>query len=164
VKHRWQRRESATRTPERAVSGTNKGKQFLARTLTGVGTVAAFAVGRPGGFSLSGPVDNSILLRERIAQNVGIAGEQELMNLAISQDVVVTVPGNTRFFLVISGAAAGSGNRSLGSTPRSGGQTTALAPTAPLSLAEIRELVALKQELNRLNRESTTDRIGQAVR
>lgn len=64
------------------VTGTNRGKQFLARTLTGVGTIAAFAVGRPGGFSLSGPVDNSILLRERIAQNVGIAGEQELTNLA----------------------------------------------------------------------------------
>jgi hypothetical protein len=63
------------------VSGANRGKQFLARTLTGVGTVAAFAVGRPGGFSLSGPVDNSILLRERVAQNIGIAGEQELMNL-----------------------------------------------------------------------------------
>ncbi len=29
-------------------TGTNRGKQFLARALSGVGTVAAFAVGRPG--------------------------------------------------------------------------------------------------------------------
>jgi len=64
------------------VTGTNRGKQFLARALSGVGTVAAFAVGRPGGLSLSGPMDNSILLRERVAQNIGIAGEQELTSLA----------------------------------------------------------------------------------
>jgi hypothetical protein len=53
-----------------------------------MGTVAAFAVGGSGS-SLSGPTDNSILLRGRISRNIGIAGEQEFMNLACSQDVVV---------------------------------------------------------------------------
>ncbi len=43
-------------------------------------------------------MDNSILLRERVAQNIGIAGEQELTNLAYRQDVAVTVPDNTRFY------------------------------------------------------------------
>jgi hypothetical protein len=144
------------------VSGRNRGKQFLARTLTGVGTVAAFAVGRPGGFSLSGPMDNSILLRERIAQNIGIAGEQELMNLAHSQDIVVTVPGNTRFFIVLQ-QGTGRGGAKPGTVPAGAAPgATALAsysarPELP-SAAELRELVALKQELNRMYRDLSATR------
>lgn len=136
------------------VAGTNRGKQFLARTLTGVGTVAAFAVGGSGGLSLSGPVDNSILLRERIAQNLGIAGEQELTNLSFNQDVVVTVPGNTRFYIVLQQAA---GNQAARPSPPSAtgasAQRLADASGQPLpSAAELRELIVLKQELDRLNR------------
>ena len=57
------------------VNGKNSGKRFLTRTLTGIGTIAAFAV---GGRGLGGQVDNSILLRERLSSNVAMAGEQEL--------------------------------------------------------------------------------------
>ena len=57
------------------VNGKNTGKKFLTRTLTGIGTIAAFAV---GGRGLGGQVDNSILLRERLSSNVAMAGEQEL--------------------------------------------------------------------------------------
>jgi Bacterial conjugation TrbI-like protein len=143
------------------VTGTNRGKQFLARTLTGVGTVAAFAVGRPGGFSLSGPMDNTILLRERMAQNIGMAGEQELMNLAYNQDTVVTVPGNTRFFLVLQQGVDREGSKA-GRRESSRPTATALAsnaehPELP-SAAELRELVALKQELNRMYGEATASR------
>jgi hypothetical protein len=144
------------------VSGTNKGKQFLARTLTGVGTVAAFAVGRPGGLSLSGPVDNSILLRERIAQNVGIAGEQELMNLAMNQDVVVTVPGNTRFFIVLFIVLGRAGDRDR-RTRDSTGQPFSAQPGSQqaertLSYPDLRELLTLKRELDRLNPNTTRNR------
>jgi hypothetical protein len=137
------------------VTGTNQGKQFLARALSGVGTVAAFAVGRPGGLSLSGPMDNSILLRERVAQNIGIAGEQELTSLAYSQDVVVTVPGNTRFYIVLQ-APAGQAARPA-TTPASPAPLGRLAPSTGDQLpsaAELRELIALKQELNRMYRET----------
>ncbi len=139
------------------VTGTNRGKQFLARALSGVGTVAAFAVGRPGGFSLSGPMDNSILLRERIAQNIGIAGEQELTNLAYTQDVVVTVPGNTRFYIVLQSPAGQitqprDAAGSSASARRSGPPAADQLP----SPAELRELIALKQELNRMYREIAT--------
>lgn len=139
------------------VTGTNRGKQFLARALSGVGTVAAFAVGRPGGFSLSGPMDNSILLRERVAQNIGIAGEQELTSLAYSQDLVVTVPGNTRFYIVLQSKA--------GPTPRLVGQPASSAPRSQSvpansdqipSAAELRELIALMREMNRMYRETGT--------
>jgi hypothetical protein len=135
------------------VNGTSRGKQFLARALTGVGTVAAFAVGGSG-LALSGPMDNSILLRERVSQNIGNAGDQELQNLAYSQDVVVTVPGNTRFFLVFQqgvgrdGAKPGlapASNRPAASALAASTQRTELP-----SAAELRELLQLKRELNRI--------------
>ena len=77
------------------VNGKNTGKKFLTRTLTGIGTIAAFAV---GGRGLGGQVDNSILLRERLSSNVAMGGEQELAMLAFQQNIVVTVPANTRFY------------------------------------------------------------------
>ena len=70
--------------------------------MTGVGTMAAYLVGGPGGFGgVSGQLDNSILLRERIASNAGLAGEQEVQGLAYNENIVVSVPGNTRFFIVL---------------------------------------------------------------
>jgi hypothetical protein len=145
------------------VTGTNRGKQFLARTLTGAGTIAAFAVGRPGGFSLSGPVDNSILLRERLSQNIAIAGEQELVNLAYGQDVVVTVPGNTRFYIVLHQGAGGATTKPA-SIPTLDRRTPNPIAAAELpSAAELRELIALKQELSRMYREVSATRTSQST-
>ena len=81
------------------VNGRNTGKRFLTRTLTGIGTIAAFAV---GGRGLGGQVDNSILLRERLSSNIAMAGEQDLAMQAYQQNIVVTVPANTRFYLVLN--------------------------------------------------------------
>lgn len=86
------------------VSGQNHGKRFLTRALTGVGTIAAFAV---GGRGMSGGIDNSLLLRERVASNVALAGEQEMARLAYQQNIVVTVPANTRFYLVVHQSGGG---------------------------------------------------------
>ena len=62
-----------------SVSGGNALKRILVRSMTGVGTMAAYLVGGPGGFGgVNGQLDNSILLRERIASNAGLAGEQEM--------------------------------------------------------------------------------------
>ncbi len=142
------------------VTGRNRGKQFLARALTGVGTVAAFAVGHPGG--LTGPMDNSILLRDRISQNIGMAGEQEVMNLAYSQEIVVTVPGNTRFFIVLQQGAGRAGAKSLLPAGSRGQGYTGVASTGEQqelpTAAELRELVSLKQELNRMYREVAATR------
>ena len=85
-----------------SVSGSNGAKRFLVRSMTGVGTMAAYLVGGPGGFGgINGQLNNSVLLRERIASNAGLAGEQEMSSLAYNENIVVTVPGNTRFFLVL---------------------------------------------------------------
>ena len=83
------------------VNGRNGAKRALVRSMTGIGTVAASLVGGRGYGGLTGPIDQSVLLRERIASNIGLAGEQELMAMAYTQNVVVTLPGNTRFYIVL---------------------------------------------------------------
>src|SRR5450759_3708312 len=74
-----------------SVSGSNKAKRILVRSLAGVGTMVAFLVGGPSGFGgVSGQLNNSILLRERIASNAGLAGEQEMASLASNENIVVS--------------------------------------------------------------------------
>ena len=135
------------------VTGRNRGKQFLARAVAGVGSVAAFTVGHSGG--LAGPMDNSALLRDRISQNIGMAGEQEVMNLAYAQEIVVTVPGNTRFFIVLrQGAAGREGAKPSLRPPKApgGGANLAGLPSA----AEMQELIALKKQLDSMRQDTAT--------
>jgi hypothetical protein len=132
------------------VTGRNRGKQFLARAVAGVGSVAAFTVGHSGG--LAGPMDNSVLLRDRISQNIGMAGEQEVMNLAYAQEIVVTVPGNTRFFIVLQQGAGGEGAKPSLRPAKSpsGGANLAGLPSA----AEVQELMALKKQLDSMRQDT----------
>ena len=143
-----------------SVSGGNALKRILVRSMTGVGTMAAYLVGGPGGFGgVSGQLDNSILLRERIASNAGLAGEQEVQSLASTENIVVSVPGNTRFFVVL---LAGSGETSPTRTPpavaRGVAQVAANGSTQLPSAEELRELIELKTELNRMYQEVAATR------
>jgi hypothetical protein len=145
------------------VNGRNRGKRALVRSLTGIGTMAAYLVGGRGYGGLSGPIDQSVLLRERIASNIGLAGEQELMAMAYSQNVVVTVPGNTRFYIVLQEPVTAPNKPDL--TPAGApGARTSLADAERQALptaAELRELVALKNELSRLYREVAATRAAE---
>jgi len=138
------------------VNGKNTGKKFLTRALTGIGTIAAFAV---GGRGLGGQLDNSVLLRERLSSNVAMAGEQELAMLAFQQNIVVTVPANTRFYIVLNepgvtapaprqDAVASSGPAALtavqGVPPGS--------PLAGMSPQELQELISIRNEMREMNR------------
>lgn len=133
------------------VNGKNGAKKLVTRALTGVGTIAAFAV---GGRGLTGGIDNSILLRERLASNIALAGEQELAAMAYQQNIVVTVPANTRFYLVLNEAGV---SRQSEAVPQQANQQIATAtlqqaPTrAALSDQEMRELVQLRNELREMN-------------
>lgn len=142
------------------VNGRNGAKRALVRSLTGIGSMAAYLVGGRSYGGLSGPIDQSILLRERIASNVGLAGEQELMRLAYTQNIVITLPGNTRFYIVLQETATTT-NR-LEATPAGASQSNAnlagLDGQALPTAAELRELVALKNELNRMYREVSATR------
>ncbi len=80
------------------VSGKGTGTKFLVRALTGIGQAASYVVGSNG---LNAPLSQSALLRDQIATNIGIAGDQQLNSLAFTQNIVVSVPGNTRFYVVV---------------------------------------------------------------
>ncbi len=138
------------------VNGKNTGKKFLTRALTGIGTIAAFAV---GGRGLGGQVDNSILLRERLSSNVAMGGEQELAMLAFQQNIVVTVPANTRFYLVLNEPGVTTPAPRQDTVARGGTATLSgaqdgspVSPLAGMSPQELQELVSIRNEMREMNR------------
>jgi hypothetical protein len=135
------------------VTGKNAGKKFLVTSLTGLGTAAAYLVGSGGGNGFNGPISESTLLRERVANNIGIAGDQQLTNLAFNQNVVVTVPGNTRFYLIFQ-KVFGESNAPKELQPASA-NSTQLANAKFPSLEELRQLMQLRQELSQLYQQPT---------
>jgi hypothetical protein len=123
------------------VSGKRTGTNFLVRAFTGLGQAATYLVGSGG---LNAPLSQSAFLRDRIATNIGIAGDQELNGLAFNQNIIVTVPANTRFYLVVEkgttmreGAARPAATESVNSTP---------LPSAE----ELRQLIELRRELSEM--------------
>ena len=143
-----------------SVSGGNSVKRILVRSLSGVGTMAAYLVGGPGAFGgASGQLNNSVLLRERVASNAGLAGEQEVTSLAANENVVVSVPGNTRFFIVLLEGSGEKSSARTGSTGSRGTTQIATDGTSPLpSAQELRELIELKTEINRMYQEVVATR------
>jgi type IV secretory pathway VirB10-like protein len=129
------------------VSGKKTGTKFLVRSLTGMGTIASYVVG-PQGSSSGELISPNTLMRERFADNVATAGQEELNGLAFDHNLVVTVPGNTRFYIVVQKpsserTAAMPSTRGIGVTSAgfSGGVPT---------LDELRQLMQLKSEINEL--------------
>jgi hypothetical protein len=145
------------------VSGGNTVKRVLVRSMTGVGTMAAYLVGGPGGFGgVNGQLNNSILLCERIASNAGLAGEQEISSLAFSENIVVSVPGNTRFFIVLlEGSGEQPPARTISTATRGPTQVAAAGTSALPSAQELRKLIELKTELNRLYQQVAATRTSE---
>jgi hypothetical protein len=136
------------------VSGKRSGTNFLVRTFTGLGQAATYLVGSNG---LNGPLSESAFLRDRIATNVGIAGDQELNNLTFNQNVVVSLPGNTRFYIVIG---KGTTVREEEAQPA----RTQQANNAPLPTAnELQQLMQLRRELSEMYQQSGTQSTAQQV-
>ena len=132
------------------VTGKNTGTRFLVRAFTGLGTAAAYLVGNGGSAGFYGPISQSALLRERIVNNLGVAGEQELNALAANQSIAVTVPGNTRFYVVLAGMESANepSNRPA--------ELAAATPRYPLpTLAELRQLMQLRQELSAMYQQTS---------
>jgi hypothetical protein len=136
------------------VSGKNTGKRILSRTLSGVGTIAAYVVGA-GGTGLSGTITGGTLLRDRVASNIALAGEQELINTGYSQNISVTVPANTRFYVVLQKAAASTTTTAPSRTAEPAAQSVEI-PT----VQELRELMDLRREINRMYQESSNPSPG----
>jgi len=129
------------------VSGKKTGTKFLVRSLTGMGTVASYVVG-PQGSSSGELISPNTLMRERLADNVATAGQEELNGLAFNQSPVVTVPGNTRFYIVVQKPPS-ERTAAMPST-RSTGVTSAGFSGGVPTLDELRQLMQLKSEINEL--------------
>lgn len=137
-----------------AVSGKRSGTNFLVRTFTGLGQAATYLVG--GG--LDAPLSESAFLRDRIATNIGMAGDQELNGLTFNQNVVVTVPGNTRFYLVMEQNSGGSQPQPQSTTTQTA--TAAQPATNPPSLDELRQLLQLRQEMNAMYQQTGNSQVA----
>jgi hypothetical protein len=134
------------------VNGRRRGARFLVQAMTGLGTMASYLVGA-GNFS--GPLSESGLLRERMADNVGIAGQNELNQLSFNQNITVTVPGNTRFYIVLQKTDDVSAPASAARPGTGSASPVRSAQTVP-NLGELRELLELQREMAQLYPESTS--------
>jgi len=136
------------------VSGKRTGTNFLVRTFTGLGEAATYLVGSGG---LSAPLSESAFLRDRIATNIGIAGDQELNTLTFNQNIVVTVPGNTRFYIVME---QGSALPESESQPTPTQATTPQQANNPPSMEELRELLQLRQEMKAMYQQTGNTQVA----
>src|SRR5215469_3549727 len=129
------------------VSGKRTGTKFLVRSLTGLGTLASYLVG-PQASSSEGLISANTLMRERLADNVATAAQEELNGLAFNQNLVVTVPGNTRFYIVVQKPTADHVASNSGS--RNASSSTAGFNGGVPTLEELRQLIQLRREINEL--------------
>src|SRR5260370_2406199 len=80
------------------VEGKNPGKNVLVRSLSGIGQVGAMLVGRG---NLNQPLSESELLRERVSNNIGEAGDEQISRMAVTQHIVVTISADTPIYVVL---------------------------------------------------------------
>ena len=79
------------------VTGKQAGKSMLVRSLAGIGETAAMIVGAPGA---NGAVSENDLLRMRVADNIGNAGDEQIMRMMTMQHIVVSVQAGTEIYVV----------------------------------------------------------------
>jgi hypothetical protein len=117
------------------VTGTHRGRNFLVRTFTDIGPGLAMFAGQN---NTSGAFSEGDLLRAQLAQNVGNAGDQEIMQLRLTEHPIVTIPAGTDIYVVFEKTS---------NNPPSGSATESGCPTQQ-SLNELRELLQLQREMN----------------
>jgi Bacterial conjugation TrbI-like protein len=120
------------------VEGKNTGKNVLVRSLSGIGQAGSMLVGQG---SLNQPLSESDLMRERVSNNVGEAGDEEVSRLAITQHIVVTISADTPIYVVLE------------QTPKtnqvSQQPSARSVPTSnSANVEQLRQLLQLQQELN----------------
>jgi type IV secretory pathway VirB10-like protein len=116
------------------VEGKNPGKNVLVRSLSGIGELGAMLVGRG---SLNQPLSESDLLRERVGNNIGEAGDALMSRTDLTKHIVVTIPADIPIYVVLEQAPKAN-------LPwHQPGQYDAHA-----SVEELRQLLQLQQELN----------------
>lgn len=93
------------------VTGRQRGKNILVRSLSGIGETAAMIVGAP---SVDSSFNENDLLRMQLANNIGNAGDEQIMRMLTLEHIVVSVPAGTEIFIVFErsiGAATSNSNK-----------------------------------------------------
>lgn len=80
------------------VSGKNAGKNLLVRSVSGIGSTLAMVLGT----NTSSAFSEDDLIRQRLAENIGSAGDNEIMNMALNSHQVVSVPVDRKVYIVFT--------------------------------------------------------------
>lgn len=119
------------------VEGKNTGKNVLVRSLSGIGQASALLLAQG---SLNQPLSESDLMRERMSNNIGEASDEEISQMAISSQIVVTVSADTPIYVVLE------------QTPKtevaSGRSESRSSQSLNTNTEELRQLLQLSRELN----------------
>jgi hypothetical protein len=81
------------------VTGKQSGKSLMVRSLSGIGETAAMIVGAP---SANSAFSENDMLRMRVADNIGNAGDEQIMRMLTMQHVLVSVPAGTEIYLIFT--------------------------------------------------------------
>lgn len=84
------------------VTGRQRGKSMLVRSLSGIGETAAMIVGAP---SVNSSFSEDDLLRMQVANNIGNAGDEQIMRMLTLEHIVVSVPAGTEIYIVFEKSA-----------------------------------------------------------
>jgi hypothetical protein len=120
------------------VEGKNTGKNILLRSLSGIGQAGSLFLGQG---SLNQPLSESDLMRERLASNIGETGDEEVSQLAVNQQIVVTVSAGVPIYVELQQSAK------TNQTPAASGARTSPSVSAA-NMDQLRQLLQLQQELN----------------
>jgi hypothetical protein len=118
------------------VTGTHTGRNFLVRSFTDIGSGLAMFAGQN---NTSGAISENDVLREQLAANVGNAGDQQIMQLMLTEHPIVTVPAGTDIFVVFE---------KTDSKPASNNAAAPSSRYSPQNLNELRELLEIQREMN----------------
>lgn len=80
------------------VSGKNGGKNLLVRSLSGIGSTLAMVVGT----NTSSAFSEDDMIRQRLAENVGSAGDSQIMDMALNSHEIVSVPVDRKIYIVFT--------------------------------------------------------------
>jgi hypothetical protein len=87
------------------VTGRQRGKGMLVRSLSGIGETAAMVVGAP---SVNSSFSEGDLMRTQVANNIGNAGDEQIMQMLTLEHIVVSVPAGTEIYIVFAKSAVAS--------------------------------------------------------
>lgn len=105
------------------VTGRQRGKNMLVRSLSGIGETAAMIVGAP---SVNSSFSENDLLRMQVANNIGNAGDEQIMQMLTLEHIVVSVPAGSEIYIVFekSAGASSSGSEKTIQVPHEGNSVT----------------------------------------